>query len=59
MPHSTPDGQAAGDGLAVGHHVGAHAEVFLRAARGEPESHEHFVEDQHDAPLGADLAQVS
>jgi hypothetical protein len=33
------------------------AEVFLRAARCQPEAEKHLVEDQHDAALGADLAQ--
>mgnify|MGYP003693716017 CR=1 FL=1 len=51
------DRQAAGEALAIGHHVGAHAEIFLRAAGGEAEADEHLVEDQHDAALGADLAQ--
>ena len=49
--------QAAPEGLAVGDHVGLHAEVLLRTPRGEPEAGEHLVEDQHDAALGADLAQ--
>ena len=56
-PHSTPTGQPAAQRLAVGDHVGAHAEVLLRAARREPEADEHLVEDQHDPALGADLAQ--
>ena len=50
-------GQPAAQRLAVGDHVGAHAEVFLRAARSQAESHEHLVEDQHDAAFGADGAQ--
>ena len=52
------DGEAAGEALAVGHHVGANAEIFLGAAGGEAEADEDFVEDQHDAALGADLAQL-
>jgi hypothetical protein len=50
--------QAAAQGLAVGDHVGLHAEVFLRAAAAQAEAHEDLVEDQHDAALGADLAQL-
>ncbi len=45
------DRQAPGDRLAVGHHVGAHAEIFLRAAGREPEADEHLVENQHDLAL--------
>ena len=45
------DGQPAGHRLAVGDHVGAHAEILLRAAGREPEADEHLVEDQHDAAL--------
>ena len=56
-PHSTPTGKPAAERLAVGHHVGAHAEILLRAARREAEADEHLVEDQHDAALGADRAQ--
>ena len=52
------DRKAAGEALAVGHHVGANAEIFLGAAGGEPEADEHLVEDQDDAALGADLAQL-
>ena len=51
------DGKAAGKALAVGHHVGADAEIFLRAAGGDAEADEHLVEDQDDAALGADLPQ--
>ncbi len=51
------DRQAARKALAVGHHVGADAEIFLGAAGGETEADEDFVEDQHDAALSADLAQ--
>ncbi len=52
------DRQAAGEALAVGHHVGLDAEIFLGAAGGEAEADEHLVEDQDDAALGADLAQL-
>src|SRR4029079_11008836 len=49
------DGEAATERLAVSHHVGAHAEIFLRAARGQPEADEHLVEYQHDAAFRADF----
>ena len=51
--------QPAAQRLAVGDQVGLHAEVALRAARAEAEAHEHLVEDQRDAALGADLAQLA
>ena len=56
-PQTTPIGRPPPRRLAVGDHVGADAEIFLRAAGGEPEADEHLVEDQHDVALGADLAQ--
>ena len=52
------DRQATREALAVGHHVGADAEIFLGAAGGEPEADEDLVEDQDDAALGADLPQL-
>ena len=52
------DRQAAAQRLAVGDHVGLHAEILLRAARREPEPDKHLVEDQHDVALGAHLAQA-
>ena len=52
------DGKAAGEALAVGHHVGANAKIFLGAAGGEAEADEDFIEDQDDAAFGADLAQL-
>ena len=52
------DRQAAAQRLAVGHQVGLDAEELLRAAGRQAEAHEHLVEDQHDAALGADLAQL-
>ena len=51
--------QATAERLAVGHHVGAHAEVFLCAAGGQAKTHEHFIEDEDDAALGADGAQLA
>ncbi len=58
LARNRTDRQAAAERLAVGHHVGPHAEVFLRAAQSEAEADEHLVEDQHDAAIGADLAQL-
>ena len=52
------DGQAAAEALAVGHEVGAHAEILLRAARSEAEADENLVEDEDDAAPGAHLAQT-
>ena len=49
--------ESSGEAFAIGHHVGAHAEIVLSAAGGEPEADEDFVEDQHDVALGADLPQ--
>ena len=51
------DGKPSGHGLAIGHHVRAHAEVFLRSARRKPEPDEDLVENQYDAPRAADFAQ--
>ena len=51
------DRKSAADRLAIGHEVGPHAEVFLRAAKREAKADEHLVEDQNDIPLGADRAQ--
>ena len=51
------DRQSAAERLAVGDEVGLDAEIFLRAAFGEPKADEDFVEDQHDIALGADFAQ--
>src|SRR5205814_2597409 len=48
------DGKSASKALAVGHHVGADAEIFLGAASGEAEADEDLVKNQHDAALGAD-----
>ena len=53
------DRKTAAQGLAVDHQIGLDAEIFLRAARCEPEADEHLVQDQHDAALAADLAQLA
>lgn len=50
--------QTAAQCFAVGDHVGAHAEIALRATRCQSKTHEHLVEDQHDASRAADLAQL-
>ena len=52
------DGQAAAECLAVGDEVGPDAEIFLRAAERQAEADEDLVEDQHDAALGADRAEL-
>ena len=49
--------QPAAQRLAVGDHVGTHAEVGLGATGCEPKADKDLVEDEHDAALGADLAQ--
>ena len=51
------DRKPAAERLAVGHEIGAHAEIVLRAAVGEAEADEHLVEDQDDVAFGADRAQ--
>ena len=60
LPQTDADRQPAGDGFAVHHHVGLHAEVLLRAPRSETEPGVDFVEDQrHPHPVHnrAELAQ--
>ena len=52
------DRQAAAEGLAVGHEVGPHAEIFLGAAGCEAEADKDLIEDQYDAALGADRAEL-
>src|SRR6266478_465669 len=56
-PADHADRESAREALAIGHHVGAHAEIFLSAAGGEPEADEDLVKDQDDVALGADLPQ--
>ena len=53
-----PDRHAAGDRLAVDHHVGRDAEVFLGSARRETKAGIHFVENQRNVRGSADLAQA-
>ncbi len=50
--------QSAAETLAVGHQVGAHAEVLLRAPARETKADEHFIENENDPPLGAHRAQL-
>src|SRR5208283_2459085 len=52
------DRKTAAERLAVSDQIGLDAEEFLRAAAREAEADEHLVEDQHDAPLRADRAQL-
>src|SRR5258706_6639829 len=49
--------ESSGEAFAIGHHVGAHAEIVLSTAGGEAEADEDFVEDQHDVALGAVFRQ--
>ena len=51
------DREAAAQPLAVGNKVGRHTVIFLRTTEGQAEAGDHFVEHQHDAQLGRDLAQ--
>ena len=51
------DRKPAAERLAIGHEIGPHAEVFLCAARRQPEAEEYLVEDQRDAALCADGPQ--
>src|SRR6185503_9007718 len=53
-----PDGKPAAKRLAIGDEIGPDAEILLRAANGETEPYEHFVEDQNDVLLGANGAQL-
>ncbi len=52
------DGHPTGHRLAVDDHVGTHAEIFLRPARGEAEARVDLVEDQRHAGLVAHRAQL-
>src|SRR5258706_16006595 len=52
-PADHAHGESSCQALAIGHHVGAHAEILLRTACGEPEADEYLVEDQDDIALGA------
>ena len=45
--------KSAAETLAVGHEVGVHTEVLLRAPASEPKADKYLIEDEHDAPLGA------
>src|SRR5262249_34521976 len=44
--------------LAVSHHVGLNAEVFLGAAVGETKAGEDFVEDEDDVSVAADVTDA-
>ena len=57
-PHTTPTGKPAAERLAIGDESALDAEILLRAAGREAEADEHLVENQHDAALGADRAQL-
>src|SRR5579872_6948097 len=57
LPAHHSDRQSAGEALAVSHHVGTDAEIFLRAAGSDAKADKNFIENQNDAALVADLAQ--
>ncbi len=57
-PADGADREPSAKRLAVGHHVGAHAEVFLGAAGSKAEADQYFVENEHDMPRDADRAQL-
>jgi len=50
--------QSSAETLAVGHQVGAHAEVLLRTPASETKAHKHFIENENDPPRGAHRAQL-
>src|SRR3974390_860531 len=52
------DGEASPHGLTVRYKIRAHTEVFLRPAEGQTEPDKHLIEDQCNAALGADRAQL-
>ena len=51
-------GEAAAEGLPVADHVSLHVKVLLRAARGEAEAGVDLVEDEDDAGVVADSADI-
>ncbi len=53
------DRQPATQRLAVGHHIGLHAEIVLCTTARDPEADEHLVKNQHDTALAADLPKFS
>ena len=52
------DRQPAAQRLAVGHDIGAHAEILLGSADGETKADKDLVEDQNDISLGAHPAEL-
>src|SRR5215831_18734142 len=52
------DGQATANRLAVSDEICLHTEVFLRSTLREAKTEKHLIENQHDAALCADLAQL-
>src|SRR5260370_14290434 len=56
-PADHTHGKPSREAFAIGHHVCAHADILLGAARGEPEADEYLLEDQDDIALAAHLPQ--
>ena len=52
------NGQTATQGLAVGHQISLHPEVFLRTARCQPEAQKHFIKNQRDTARGTNRPQL-
>mmetsp|Transcript_45647 Transcript_45647/g.87311 ORF Transcript_45647/g.87311 Transcript_45647/m.87311 type:complete len:245 (-) Transcript_45647:703-1437(-) len=57
LPAVRPDRQTPADHLAHGGHVGGDAPVLLCATVRDAESRHHFIEAEHRAVLGGELAQ--
>ena len=53
------NGQSAAQGFSVGHQIGLHAEVFLRATWGQTETQENFIKNQRNTARRANLAQLA
>src|SRR5450756_1849345 len=53
------DRQASSDGLPQHRQVRCHAVVFLRAAQGDPEGREHFVEEEQAPVPSLSLIHIS
>ena len=57
LPADHAHWQAAAQGLTVGHHIGAHAKIFLRAAIGQAKAQKHLIQNQRNAFFGTHLTQ--
>ena len=49
--------QTAAQGLAVGHHIGAHTKIFLRATVSQAKAQKHLIQNQRNAFFGTYLTQ--